>query len=447
MASYVDITNTLNFAVALKPTSAFPLDPRTMFGSYAAASAAAASAVNAGSSDSIYYIGQRLTVFENDVVTHFTIQPDKTLKEDGSSVATDDKTIVLSGEELSLKDFGTQYYAYKEADNILDEGEYTYPDSMPVGTEGAYVQVDGTWYKYVTDSWILADDTPHSSSYYELTQGWKAGLEPKVIGTTGDFSLAWYEPSATTVEGLSSAIGTLQTSVSQLNSRVGTVEGAINTLNGNAQTTGSVANQVATAVAQIVSDAPEAYNTLKEIADWITNHATDAAEMNSNILANQTAISALETLVGSLPEGITATTVIDYIAEAVDAEETRALAAESALSGRIDVLEAKEDYVLPTMSTTEKGGAKVDGTSLEVSSEVLSVKAVAMEKVTGLSQALTDTQNTAVETANTYTDTNAVAKSAIVTTKTAAESPDLASDEKVISEKMLLDALTWKTTM
>ena len=48
-------------------------------------------------------------MFENDVVTHFTIEPDKTLKPDGSVVATDDKTIVLNGEELSLKDFQTAF--------------------------------------------------------------------------------------------------------------------------------------------------------------------------------------------------------------------------------------------------------------------------------------------------------------------------------------------------
>ena len=99
------------------------------------------------------------------------------------------------------------------------------------------------------------------------------------------------------------------------------------------------------------------------------------------------------------------------------------------------------------MSTTEKGGAKVDGTTLTVADETLSVNAIGMEKVTGLSQALTDAENGAVETANNYTDTNAIAKTSIVTTATAADSVETASDDKVISEKMLLEALTWKTTM
>lgn len=123
MASYENITNTLNFAVAFHPTTAFPLDDRTMFGSLSAAQAAAASAENAGSSNTIYYIGQMLTVFENDVVKHYSIQADKTLKELGSTVAGDNKCIVLNNNVFSLKDFGVQYYAYHEADNILPSGE------------------------------------------------------------------------------------------------------------------------------------------------------------------------------------------------------------------------------------------------------------------------------------------------------------------------------------
>lgn len=46
-------------------------------------------------------------------------------------------------------------------------------------------------------------------------------------------------------------------------------------------------------VAAIVADAPEAYDTLKEIADWISAHPTDAADYNRRITANETAIATL----------------------------------------------------------------------------------------------------------------------------------------------------------
>lgn len=76
-----------------------------------------------------------------------------------------------------------------------------------------------------------------------------------------------------------------------LKGRVTDTETAINTLNGNGD--GSVKKQVADAVAGIVADAPEAYDTLKEISDWISTHASDASAMNSQITTNKNAIATL----------------------------------------------------------------------------------------------------------------------------------------------------------
>ena len=76
-----------------------------------------------------------------------------------------------------------------------------------------------------------------------------------------------------------------------LKGRVTNTETAINTLNGNGD--GSVKKQVADAVAGIVADAPEAYDTLKEISDWISTHASDASAMNSQINTNKNAIATL----------------------------------------------------------------------------------------------------------------------------------------------------------
>lgn len=72
-------------------------------------------------------------------------------------------------------------------------------------------------------------------------------------------------------------------------------------------------------VAKIVADAPEAYNTLKELSDWLAEHETDASAMNSSIQKNKTDIANLTALVGNLPDGVTSTTVVDYIAEAIGA--------------------------------------------------------------------------------------------------------------------------------
>lgn len=44
-------------------------------------------------------------------------------------------------------------------------------------------------------------------------------------------------------------------------------------------------------VAEIVSDAPEDFDTLKEMSDWIDSHEDSAAAMNTAIQANTTAIT------------------------------------------------------------------------------------------------------------------------------------------------------------
>lgn len=439
MASYQNITNTLDFAVSFKPSSAFPLDARSMFGSLSAAQAAAATAVNAGGTDSTYYFGQILTVFDNDVATHYSIQGNGTLKEVGKATIGDGKTIVLNDTVLGLKGFGEEYYAYKEADET------------------------------------------HPSSYYELTVGWKAGLEPKVVSTgENEFALAWYEPSKTTVEGLQSSISSLQTETDAVKNKVSDLEtstaantSAIETLNGDAATEGSVKKQVNDAIAAVVANAPEDLNTLKEISDWISTHAESAAAMNTDIQANATAIAALETLVGTLPEGAQATTVIGYIAEAITTEfaklgtaayknvEDFATSAQGAKADtavqtitagdnghiNVDGTDVKV-YEAPVATNASVGDVKPDGSSISVSADgTISVAAVDKSKVTGLDTALEETKQAAIEAAEQTMTGDYVAKSDVVASGSVAADLDSASDTKVISEKAFMQAFTWKESM
>jgi len=84
--SYEKINNLVALPVSFNPQTAFPLDARSMFGSLAEAQAAAATAKNAGSSETVYYYGQIITVFENDISTVYVIQGDGTLKTVGQSL-------------------------------------------------------------------------------------------------------------------------------------------------------------------------------------------------------------------------------------------------------------------------------------------------------------------------------------------------------------------------
>lgn len=63
----------------------------------------------------------------------------------------------------------------------------------------------------------------------------------------------------------------------------------------NYQTEAQVKSTVSNEVAKIVADAPENYDTLKEISDWISGHENDASAMNSAIKDNKNAITTLQT--------------------------------------------------------------------------------------------------------------------------------------------------------
>lgn len=485
MASYQKISNILDFAVSFNPLSAFPIDARSMFGSKAAAEAAAATAVNAGSSESAYYFGQTLTVFEDDVATSYLIQGDGTLKETGSTVLADNKSILIQDNVVSLYDFGKQYYAYHEADET------------------------------------------HASSWYELVTGWKAGLTPRVVSSDSGYALAWYEPSTTTIEGVSESISTMRTEMDTMKTRVDDIDEAVannkaaitteseravaaeealanrataletvtTRLDGDANTEGSVKNQIATAISQIMDNPDETLNSIKELVEWTENHATEVVELQNNVTANSTAINALSELVGTLPEGTSATTVIEYIVEAVNTEKTRAEAKEAELQTSInknatDITDIKTTlngldtkyataeqgalaesavqevvagdtnghikvdgtdvtvYEAPIAKTNALGDVKPDGSSISVAEDgTISVATVDASKITGLDTKLDETKSAAVTEAKNYADEKFIAKTQLLTASEVASSAEEASDTNIISEKALISMLEWKHTM
>ena len=284
---------TLDFAVAFNRQTAFPLDAKSYFESLELATAAAASAQEAGSSETTYYYGQTIAVVENGKATLYVIQPDKTLKEVGGNILVDENAFV-KGEDGKLSLLG-------------------FADAV-------------------------------------------GGAQ---LVKTEDGKVSWVKPDTTTVEGLSTAIESLKTTVGDENSglvkQVAENKAAIDTLNGDKNVSGSVAYQIA----QIVAGADESFDTLKEIAEWITTHKTDAATMNAQINTNKDDIASLKTLVGS-------TAVATQIANAIDAAlkngetDKYALAADlTSLSNEVDGIKSK----LGETSVAEQieAALKVDG--------------------------------------------------------------------------------------
>ena len=193
-----------------------------------------------------------------------------------------------------------------------------------------------------------------------------------------------------------------------LKGRISANETAIATLNGTGE--GSVSKQVADAVAQIVADAPEAYDTLKEISDWISSHASDASAMNSQINTNKTDIANLTALVGTLPETATSDTVVGYIDEAIAAIKIGDYAKATDLAAAVARIGTAEGKIttLEGQVATINGDASTDGSIAKAAADTL---ASAKEHANGLNSAM-DTRVKAIEDKNISNGANKVEASA-----------------------------------
>lgn len=80
----------LNFSVPLAMTAALPVEYNAYFDDYDKALEAAATAEQPGSSNTVYYYGQKIVVLTTASADLYIIQPDKTLKYIGSG--GDDKS-------------------------------------------------------------------------------------------------------------------------------------------------------------------------------------------------------------------------------------------------------------------------------------------------------------------------------------------------------------------
>ena len=180
MAKLNETLLTMSMPKAMRRGNPIPLDSTAVWYDWDAMVAYAASGATA-------YVGQVLSYVaaDGDVKVYSIIDTAGTLQEVGSATLGDDASIVLTNSTLSLKNWGVQYYRWVDG-----EGE----------AAGRYE--------------LQVVDNAHP---------WRAGLEPKVaLADNGALELAWYEPNPITVEGLSSAIGSVQTNLTTLSGIVGT---------------------------------------------------------------------------------------------------------------------------------------------------------------------------------------------------------------------------------
>lgn len=375
----------LGFPLNFRRGNPNPLDNSSVWASLEAAK-------NYAATDPVAYVGQILTVVDhvNNVATVYAIQDEAgNLKKVGTSPVGDESTITVAGDgTVSL--YGVSGLELTRTD---DGGQTT-----------------------------------------------KITYQPLLV----DGKLTWVEPSSTTVEGLATEIQSLKTRVDTvefsnntaiegINSKIGTVtegktvvemindakteatyddtalSGRVATIEGDylkAADKTAIENKMATDIATAKTEAietvlgeavPEDFDTLKEIAAWIQSDTTASAQLVTRVTniendylkgADKTElqgkIDALESFVGTLPEGVTSTTVIAYIKEVVDGIKIGdyAKAADlTALTNRVKTLEdvGAEKNIINSVDTEQFA---VD------ENRKLTMKPIAIDKVTGLSAAI-----------------------------------------------------------
>lgn len=162
-------------------------------------------------------------------------------------------------------------------------------------------------------------------------------------------------------------------------------------------------------VAKIVNGADSSFDTLKEIADWISGHKTDAASMNSAILA-------LEAIVKGIGGEGEPATVVAYVTAAIDALKIGDYAKAADLTAavaRVATLETKMETV--------NGGEDVDGS---------------------IAKALKDAKAYADGLAANY-DAKGAADGALAAAKTYADGKDTAMNTRVTAVESALEVGTF----
>ena len=146
---------------------------------------------------------------------------------------------------------------------------------------------------------------------------------------------------ADTVDGsVANAVKTAQTT---LQSNIDTVSGKVTTLVGSVSgdDTKSARTIASEEVAKIVAGADTAYDTLKEISDWISGHKSDASAMNSAI----TALEAIVDGIGGEGEKATVKAYVDDAIAALKIGDYAKAADLTALAGRVSTVEGKIDTI------------------------------------------------------------------------------------------------------
>lgn len=260
-----------------------------------------------------------------------------------------DGTISVDGTDVNVKGLASAAYLNKET-TLSATADDKIPTSKAVAT-----YVNSLGFK-TTDHITTAEDSGTGNGVASVT----ADSEGKLTVTKATFlvaaDIANKANSATTLAGYGITDAYTKEEVNGvtggLQDAIDAVEADIETLKGTG--TGSIANTVATAIAEIVNDNNNgSIDTLNEIASWIVNDTTGAAKMQADITSlqndKQATISDLEAIRSNASTGAGLKTKVDGIAEGAQVnviEEVKVNGTALTITGK------SVDVTVPTVTDT-----------------------------------------------------------------------------------------------
>ena len=223
--------NLMSFAKSFARLNGQPLDKSEIW--YSLAEAQAYAATDAA------YVGQILAVIdsENNNVVFYGIQDAAgTLKEVGCAPIGDNLSIEIVDNKIQLANFGKEYYAFVPA--VRNENNEIIEPSK-----------------------------------YELVEGFKAGLEPRVIAQGENLVIAWYEPGAETIEDVSANVEAVSQEVEILNESIQDLDEALNADGGLVDQVDELKDQVGKAADEAGNEATGLYKALADLEKVVDEKA------------------------------------------------------------------------------------------------------------------------------------------------------------------------------
>ena len=387
----------------------FPLDMSSVYYDYDAM-------VTYATTSAIAYVGQPLSLVDeiNKVVTLYTIQDtDGTLKKVGTSPVGDESTIIVADDgTVSLYGIAGLPLTREVEENgetvtkkinyqpLLVDGKLTWVEPSATTVEGLATEIEGLKTRTSSLESIVgkaAEGENEATGLVKLVTDNIAATaaNTEAISDIAD-SIGEVEEGKTVVEMIAAATYDDTTIKADIKANTD----AIDILNGEATVAGSIKKTVADAIAEIVAEAPEDFNTLKEMSEWIATHTDDASAMNSAIVALQNIVDGI----GDTENGEKAT-IVDYIDDAIAALAIDDYAKADDLAGLVERVEDLEtdththdnadvlaDITADKVAAWDAAEANiissVDETQFAIENKKLSLLDISIDKITGLTDAL-----------------------------------------------------------